>query len=88
MPTLIAFREGTEVGRLIGLQSGDAVRSLFDAASGTGAEVKRRTPTSLVAVRAATAAILILAGLLTGSIVLAVIGAALALWALLGMIRR
>lgn len=88
VPTLIALCDGTEVGRLIGLQSGDAVRTLFDAASGTGGEVRRRTPTTLVAIRAAAGAVVILAGLLTGSIVLAAIGAALALWALLGLISR
>ena len=88
VPTLIALDNATELGRLQGLQPRDAVQSLFDLAAGTGTDLRRRTPASLVAARGATAAALALAGFITGSIVLGGIGAVLALWAVVGLIRR
>lgn len=88
VPTLIALRNGNEVGRLVGLQHREAVESLFAGAAGSGIEIRNSAPTSLVAVRAVSAAALGLAGLITGSLALGSIGAALAVWALLGLIRR
>lgn len=88
VPTLIALDNTTELGRLHGLQPRDAVQSLFDLAAGTGTNIRPRTPTSLVATRGATAAALTLAGFLTGSFALGCVGAVLALWAVVGLIRR
>ena len=88
VPTLIALDDATELGRLHGLQPRDAIQSLFNLAAGTGTDIRRRTPTSLVATRGATAAVLILAGFLTGSVALGCIGALLGMWAVVGLIPR
>ena len=69
MPTLIALDDdGVEVGRLVGAQTSDAVRSLFAAATGDGTTVRAGAPRSLVAIRAAAGLSLAVGGL-TGLIV-------------------
>ena len=87
VPTLIALHNGTEVGRLVGLQTPDAVESLFAAATGTGSPVRGGTPRSLVRVRAIAGLALSAAGLFTGSAMLVGIGAAVMVWSALGGIR-
>lgn len=88
VPTLIALHDGVEVGRLVGLQPADAVRSLFDAAAGDGTAVRGGPPRSLVLVRAGAGAVVLAAGLAMSSVVLAVIGIALLVWSTVGAIRR
>ena len=88
LPTLIAMRDGREVGRLVGLQTTDAVRSLFTVAGGTGEGVTRRTPTTLVMARALAGGVVLTAGLVLGSIPLTALGILGALWALGGIARR
>lgn len=88
VPTLIGLRDGIEVGRLVGVQTPDTVEALFattDAGTGT---ISDQTPTSLVVVRAATGSVLAGAGLVLNTVVLVAIGAALFLWAFVGLIRR
>lgn len=87
VPTLIALHDGTEVGRLVGAQTSDAVRSLFAAATGDGTRVRAGAPRALVAIRAAAGLSLAAAGFVTGSAVLVGAGVALAIWSA-GVVRR
>lgn len=91
VPTLVALRDGVEVGRLVGLQSEAAVESLFALAGDAdadGTRLDRRAPATLVAARALAGAVLLGAGLVAGSIVLGLIGAAGLGWAAFGLVRR
>jgi len=90
VPTLVALRDGVEVGRLVGLQSEAAVASLFAQAGNAegGGQLDRRAPAALVAARGLAGAALLGAGLVAGSVVLGVIGAAGLGWAAFGLVRR
>jgi thiol-disulfide isomerase/thioredoxin len=103
VPTLIAVRDGTEIGRLVGLQSSAAVGGLFDAAAGLAGDVagagpgagamrvRGVPPAPLVIGRVAAGLALTLAGAVLTSIPLAVIGAILSgwgLWSARNVIRR
>lgn len=88
VPTLLALRNGAEVGRLVGLQPVDAVQSLFAVAAGTSEHVRRRAPTSLIAARALAGAVVTIAGLVLGSVALSMLGALGIGWAGFGLIRR
>ena len=88
LPTLVALRDGAEVGRLVGLQPIDAVQSLFAVAAGTGDRVHRRTPTSLIGARGLAGIVLAAAGLVLGSVALSLLGALSVVWAGYCLIRR
>lgn len=87
VPTLIALRDGVEVGRLVGLQTSESVQSLFGVVTGSTARVDRVAPVSLVASRAAAGVVVVGAGIWLGSLMLGVVGAGLAGWALWGLVR-
>jgi thioredoxin-like negative regulator of GroEL len=89
VPTLVALHDGVEVGRLVGVQSPDAVQGLFDAArDGDPATVRSGVPGSLLSARAAAGVALLLAALVFGSVPLAIVGAIVLVWALTGVLRR
>lgn len=88
VPTLVAIRGGVEVGRLVGLQPVDAVRSLFAVAAGTDQRVRRKAPRSLLALRAVSGAILGLAAVVLGSPALGVVGIVAIGWAVFDLARR
>ena len=87
VPTLIGLHDGAEVGRLVGLQSVDAIEALFSATSAEGGPIAAREPRSLVATRAAAGVVLVAFGLILSAVPLTVVGAALAAWALVGLAR-
>lgn len=86
-PTLIGFRGGVEVARLVGEQDGAAIDSLFAAlldgpAAGSPARRPRsRPPSRLLLLRLAVAAVLVAAGSMLDSVALVIVAAAIALWA-------
>ncbi len=88
VPTLVALRDGVEVGRLVGLQSEAAVVSLFALAAGGGGRLHRRSPAPLLVARALAGLALLGAGLVAGSVALSLIGAAGLGWAAIGLVRR
>ena len=88
VPTLIALHDGVEVGRLVGLQSISAVRSLFDIGAADAPAVRHRPPVSLIVSRAASGAVVGIAGLVLGSAVLGVIGALGIGWAVVSVVWR
>lgn len=88
IPTLIALCDGIEVARVVGLQSRDAVDSVFAAASGVTESIRAQVPRALVALRAAVGGVLVGAGLLLGSPILGIVGAAVAAWAAVGFVRN
>lgn len=88
VPTLVALRDGVELGRLVGLQPADAVESLFALAAGVGDRVNRRAPTSLVMARAGAGGILVIAAAALSSVALGLIGALGLGWAAFGLVRR
>lgn len=88
VPTLVALRDGAEVGRLVGLQSEAAVESLFALAAAGDGRLDHRAPPPLVAARALAGVALVGAGLVAGSLMLGLIGAASLGWAAFGLIRR
>ncbi len=87
VPTLIGLRGGAEVGRVVGLQSIDAIEGLFSATSAAGGPVVATAPRSLVATRAAAGVVVVGFGLILSAVPLIVVGAALVVWALLGLAR-
>ena len=87
VPTLIGLRGGTEVGRLVGLQSIDAIKGLFSATSAAGGPIVARAPRSLVVTRAAAGIVVVGFGSILSALPLIVVGAALIAWALLGLAR-
>jgi hypothetical protein len=87
VPTLIGVRHGAEVGRLVGLQSVDAIEALFSATSAAGNSVVTGVPRSLVALRSLAGVALVGSGLALGALSLIVVGAALVAWALRGLAR-
>lgn len=88
VPTLVAMRDGVEVGRLVGAQPRPAIESLFGAAADETVEVRSGAPAHLVVVRVGAGATLAAAGFVLGTITLIAAGAALTLWGLVGMTRR
>ena len=88
VPTLIGVRDGAEVGRLVGLQSVQSLEALFSAVAAEGEPVVARVPRSLVVTRAMAGLVVTGAGMALGAEPLLVIGAALMLWAVLGIVRR
>lgn len=89
VPTLVALHDGVEVGRLVGLQSVDAVQGLFDAAgAGEPSTVRPGTPPWLSVARAAAGVALLTAGLVLGSMPLGIVGGVLLVWALIGALGR
>ncbi len=87
VPTLIGLRGGVEIGRVVGLQSIDAIEALFSATSVAGATLVAREPRSLVATRAAAGVVVLGFGLILSAVPLIVVGATLVAWALLGLAR-
>ena len=87
VPTLVALRDGVEVGRLVGLQRSESVQSLFAVVTGNTARVDRVAPVSLVASRAAAGVVVGGAGIGLNSLVLGFVGVGLAGWALWGLVR-
>ncbi len=87
VPTLIGLRSGTEVGRVVGLQSIDAIEGLFAATSAVGGPIVAKAPRSLVATRGAAGLVVAGSGFILGAVPLIVVGAALMTWALLGLAR-
>ena len=83
VPTLIALRGGVEVDRIVGARSADAIDAFVAATLDGPAEdaPRRRAPSSLTALRVVVGAVLVAAGSLLGSPVLAVIGGAVLIWA-------
>lgn len=88
VPTLVAVRDGVEVGRLVGLQPPDAVRSLFAVAAGTGQRVRPKAPRSLIALRVVSGAILGVTAAVLGSLALAVVGILAIVWGVFDLARR
>lgn len=88
VPTLVALRDGVEVGRLVGLQTEAAVESLFALAAAGDGHLDRRAPAPLVAARALAGVALLGAGLAAGSVVLGLIGMVGLVWAAFGLVRR
>ncbi len=88
IPTLIAFRDGGEVGRLVGVQQRVAVAGLFGAARGDADVVRARAPWALVGPRAGAGAVVVAAGVAFASLPLIVVGVALLLWALTSVVRH
>ena len=83
VPTLIALRGGVEVDRIVGARSADAIDAFVAAATLDGPAEdapRRRAPSSLTALRVVVGAVLVAAGSLLGSPVLAVIGGAVLIW--------
>gem|GEM_PF-1269850 len=80
-PTLIAVHRDVETGRLTGVASAEAIRTLFRAAQ-SGEPVGRRTPAGERRLRAATGVMLVGLGILAGwQPILLGLGAAMLLWA-------
>jgi len=88
VPTLVAVRDGNEVARLVGLQSAANVNALFDVAAGDRVGVIRRSPVALVFARIAAGLAIVAGGAAFGSVVLGLIGVAVAGWGLIGVFRR
>ena len=88
VPTLLAFRDGVEVGRLIGGQPRSAIESLFGLASNEVDRLRPAAPGSLLAARLGSGAALGVAGLVVDSLPLAAAGAVVGLWGLVGVVRR
>lgn len=88
IPTPIALCDGVEAARVAGVQSRDVVGSVFAAASGATEPIRAQLPRALVALRAAVGAALFGAGLLFGSVILGIVGAAVAGWAAVGVVRN
>ncbi|MDH4366438.1 MAG: thioredoxin family protein [Acidimicrobiia bacterium] len=88
VPTLVALRDGAEVGRLVGLQSAAAVQSLFALVAAGDGRLDHRAPAPLLAARALAGVALLGAGLVAGSVVLGLIGVAALGWAAFGLVRR
>lgn len=88
VPTLVAFRDGDEVGRLVGARPRTAIESLFETAAGTTGEIRATTPATLLTARTVVGTVLALGGVALDSVVLVAIGGALALWGLAGAARR
>jgi thioredoxin-like negative regulator of GroEL len=87
VPTLIGLRDGTEVGRLVGVQPPDAIRSLCSATGSGIGTVTTVSPRSLAALRTAAGTALIVGGLATSAPLLTAIGAGLVAWVLAGRSR-
>lgn len=88
VPTLIALRDGRELGRLVGDQSQDAISSLFEVADMQRATANRRSPLSLTLPRALAGGALAAAGFAFGSVVLGLLGVLILAWAALGVSRH
>lgn len=88
IPTLVAFRDGTEVARLVGARPRAAIESLFETASGASSGVPAATPGALAALRTGVGAVLAVTGAALGSIVLVAAGGTIGLWGLAGVVRR
>ena len=87
VPTLIGVRHGAEVGRLVGLQSVDAIEALFSATTAPGGPVATGLPRSFVALRSLAGVALVGSGLAFGAVSLIAVGMALIAWALVGLAR-
>lgn len=87
-PTLIAVHDGVEVGRRTGVVSDEALGELRAAASSGGALRAGTAPAGLVLLRFLVAVLLLAVGVATSVPALAVIGGALAIWALVSSVRR
>lgn len=79
-PTMLALRDGVEVGRTIGASSADEIERLFEASAGGPAVARRSVSTEDRTIRSAAGAVLLLAGLITQIIWLALFGVGLLLW--------
>jgi thioredoxin-like negative regulator of GroEL len=88
VPTLIAVRDGVEVGRLVGAQSRPAIESLFGAASDGATRVRSAAPGLLAAARVGAGAALATAGFALDALALIAAGSAVTLWGLVGVVRR
>lgn len=88
VPTLVAFRDGDEVGRLVGARPRPAIESLFETAAGTTGEVRATMPATLLTARTVVGIVLALVGVALDSVVLVAIGGTIALWGLVGVVRR
>lgn len=87
VPTLIALSDGVEVGRLVGAQADGSIAELFDRATGpAGPSVRSAPPRALAVLRLLTGLLLVAAGLVT-TVVLAAVGAAVAGWGIIGLVR-
>lgn len=65
IPTLIAYRDGHEIARRVGRQNRAELRALFAALDGTGAVIRRVSPTDRI-LRSVAGASLIAAGIVIG----------------------
>jgi hypothetical protein len=81
-PTLLAFREGIEVARRTGPVSAEVLGELRAAAAGGTALGRSTTPGGLVVLRLLAAVVLLLAGVLTATPTLMVVGTAITIWVL------
>lgn len=84
-PTLLALHEGAEVARHTGAVSVDVLDRLTAAAAGGTGSRMRSAPRGLTALRLLVAVVLAVAGGITATPTLVLIGAAIAIWALLAL---